>query len=185
MNSAHRSLLVLLLAAAAAVAGPAPLLAQSPHPETFTATAEREGRTASVTLIINSYSNQDDKKRLEAALEKGGQSELLSALDSMHRGRLAFHGNVGRDINYVRSRQTPQGRTLFIISTRFLSFFELSRGERSRDYPFSVIRLTIDHNGRGAGTMVPAAQIHFTKSHKIRIEPYDQIPVRLMSVRTH
>lgn len=180
MNSMQRHAirLVLLLAAVVAMARPQPQL-----PETFTATAEREGRTASLTLIVNQYSTGMEQQEMAAALKKGGQSELLRVLDSMHRGRMAFHGNVGREVNYIRVRTTPQGRSLFMISTRILSFFELSRGARSREYPFSVIRLTLDRNGRGTGTMVPAAKIHFTEANQIRVESYDQIPVHLMAVR--
>lgn len=175
----------MLLPAVAAVARPAPTLAQQPHrPETLTATAEREGRTASLTLIINSYSTDADRMRMAAALKKGGQTELLHVLDSMHRGRMAFRGSVGREVNYIGARATPQGRTLLLISNRFLTFYELSSGARSRDYPFSVIRLTLDRSGNGTGTMVPIAKIHLTEKNDIRVEPYDQIPVRLMSVRT-
>lgn len=182
----HRCLLWLaVLAAFAALVQPAPVPAQKPrHQETLTATAEREGRTASLTLIINSYSTDADRLEMAAALKKGGQMELLGVLDSMRRGRIAFHGNVGREVNYIRSRTTPQGRSLLLISSRILSFFELSSGARSRDYPFNVIRLTLDRNGNGTGTMVPAAKIHFTETNEIRAESYDQIPVRLMSVRT-
>lgn len=173
----------LLLAAVAASAHDSPPRSQPQHPETFTATAEREGRTVPMTLIVNRYSTDADQQQMIAALRKGGQSALLGVLDSMHRGRMSFRGNVGREVNYVRSRTTPQGRSLFMISSRVLSFFELSRGERSSDYLFSVIRLNLDRNGRGTGTLVPAAKIHFTETDQIRVEPFNVIPVHLMAVR--
>jgi hypothetical protein len=156
---------------------------QPQHPETFTATAEREGRTVSMTLIVNQYSTDADQQQMITALRKGGQTALLGVLDSMHRGRMSFRGNVGREVNYVRSRTTPEGRSLFMISSRILSFFELSQGERSRDYLFSVVRLNLDRNGRGTGTLVPAAKIHFTEANQIRVEPFNVIPVRLMAVQ--
>ena len=181
----HGVLWLVLLTAVAAVAQPAPALARpSQRPETLTATAMRQGRTTPLTLIINSYSTDADRMELAVALKNGGPSKLERVLDSMHRGRVAVPGSVGHEINYIRSHPTPQGRTLILLSTRILGFFELSRGARSRDYPFTVIRLTLDRNGNGAGTMIPAAKIHFTKDNELEVESYDQIPVRLMAVRT-
>lgn len=185
MKILHRPViqLAVLLATVTALARPLSTAPPSRQPETFTATAEREGRTVSLTLIVNSYSTDADKKELVAAIKKGSQSELVRVLDSMHRGRLAFHGSVGREINYISARITPQGRTLFMISARFLSFYELSQGERSTQYPLSVIRLTLDRNGHGSGTMIPVARIHLTETNDLRVDPYDQIPVHLLSVR--
>jgi len=159
------------------------MTAAAQQPEVFTATAVEQGRTASLNLIINGYSNDQDAQALASALASGGQDAMLKVLDKMRKGRIALSGNVGNDVNFIRSRPTANGRRIIMVTARNIAFFEHQQGTRSRDYPFSVVVLNVDPSGKGEGTLMAAAKISFTKQNEIEIEHYGQTPVRLMAVQ--
>ena len=64
------------------------------------------GRTRPFTLIINRYTSSADVQRLNAALQSGGQDELLRVLSGMNAGRIIIGNNVGVTANAIIA--TPQ-----------------------------------------------------------------------------
>jgi hypothetical protein len=93
---------------------------------------------------------------------------------------------LGRDLNFVQETPTADGgRRIVILFERWLNTFELRYGTRSEDYPFTYIELTVDRNGKGQGTLIPAARITFDKKHgnQIDVENFGIYPARLAGVQ--
>lgn len=157
---------------------------QLPKPEVFTAlAASAEGPTAPVTITIRGYSTQQQAEAAAATLRSAGPDATVKLLDKTDLGRIARSGQLGVEINLIRSHPTPTGRIITMVLARHITFFEATQGTRSRDYPFGVIVLNVDAQGQGTGNLVPAAKIKFTDLDTVEVESYTNTPVRLMSVR--
>ena len=159
------------------------------QPETLTATVvgtggAASGKTFGITININSYSTEGDASLLLEALQSGKKNELLNTLQSMSaKGRIAVTGQVGNDANYIRQITTAKGRTIRILIDRQMSFFELTRGTRSREYQFSALELYLDQKGNGDGLLYPAAKLKINKAtNQLELEDYGQAPLRLTNI---
>jgi hypothetical protein len=99
------------------------------------------------------------------------------------KGRIAVTGQVGNDANYIRQISTAKGRTIRILIDRKMSFFELVRGARSREYQFSALELYLDEKGNGDGLLYPAAKFKINKdTNQLELEDYGQAPLRITNI---
>ena len=158
--------------------------------ETFTGTivgigGELGGVTRPFTLTIKGQTSDEEAARLIDVLKSGGQEALLRAIHKEDLGQFAVEGNVGRKINAVREHRTEHGRKITLVFERWLRMFELRYGTRSEDYPFSYAELYIDDDGKGEGSIIPAARIYFDKKEQntVAIENFGIYPARLANVR--
>jgi hypothetical protein len=136
------------------------------------------------TLTINCTTPNSEFKRLADVLEDDGQDGLLRVISREKCGVMQIGGNVGRDINAVRITTTEEGeRKIELLFERWLEFFEVRRGTRSRDYPFTYLELYVDQRGRMVGTMIPAAKIRFKGENTIEIENFAAYPARVSGIR--
>jgi hypothetical protein len=159
------------------------------QPETLTATVvgtsgAASGKTFGITININSYSTEGDASLLLEAVQSGKKNELLNTLQSMSaKGRIAVTGQVGNDANYIRQITTANGRTIRLLIDRQMSFFELTRGTRSKEYQFSALELYLDQKGNGDGLLYPAAKLKINKAtNQLELEDYGQAPLRITNI---
>ncbi len=158
--------------------------------ETFTGTivgigGELGGVTRPFTLTIKGQTSNDEAARNIEILRSGGQDALLRAIHKQDLGQFAVEGNVGRPINVIREHRTDHGRKITFVFERWLRMFELRYGTRSEDYPFTFGELYIDDDGKGEGSIIPAAKIYFDKKedNTIAVENFGIYPARLANVR--
>jgi hypothetical protein len=85
----------------------------------------------------------------------------------------------------VRIRPTENGgRRITILFERWLNLFEVRYGTRSEDYPFTYAEIYLDAQGKGEGTLIPAARIRFEKDNQtVEIENFGMYPARLAGVQ--
>ena len=101
------------------------------------------GKTFSVTLIIQEYSEPSDKQILLDAFNKGGSQGLYNAVTKMHsKGHLAITGTVGYDINYIREFPSATSRKIRLVTNRPITFGEVWSDSRSMSYNLSLLELT-------------------------------------------
>lgn len=157
--------------------------------ETFTGTligigGPLAGRSTSFTLTINGVTSDQDARRYVSMLAEKGQDGLMSAVKDQKLGTFALTGQVGRDVNVVRIHPTETGRKITIVFERWLNLFEVRYGTRSEDYPFTYAEIYVDAQGKGEGTLIPAARIRFDKSEQsVEIENFGIYPARLSGIR--
>jgi len=138
------------------------------------------------TLSIEGVSSNADVARAVSMLAEGGQDGLMKELHGKRLGYFSMGSQLGRDLNFVQETPTADGgRRIVILFERWMNTFELRYGTRSEDYPFTYIELTIDRNGKGQGTLIPAARITFDKKHgnQIDVENFGIYPARLAGVQ--
>lgn len=164
--------------------------------ETYTGTAVIYGTgfntrtiTRTFTLDITGRTSDNQAAGFLEVLQRGGQDDLLRAMDKEDLGRFSLGGALGRRINVVRESTVEGKRRIFVAFERWLGFGELRYGLRSTDYPFSVIEMYVDEKtGRGEGTYIPAARVRFrtdrdSGQNTVEIENFGTFPARLLGVR--
>lgn len=181
--------LIAVAVLAGLASGPAARAATPEGRETFTAFAVNfEGvygaSTGTVQISVDRWSTPEERRNLEAVLAEKGADRLLDAVQKMKPvGRISTPGRLGQDLRFAY--QVPLasgGRRIIVGLDRHLSFYEASRRPRSADYPFTVLEMRVDENGRGQGKLVVAAQVTGL-GETIEVENYNNTPVRLTQVR--
>jgi hypothetical protein len=180
---------VLGLAAVAA----APIAAQSniAHPEKFTAFAVNasnmtvRAQTTPVDITINRWSTDADRDRLLGILKAQGQDALLSALQKMPVvGYLNTPGSLRYDLHFARQRPKPDGGRMITLATdRYVGSWEAANRPRTIDYPFTLVQLDVDKNGRGVGKASIYTKITATDDGTIELENFADQPVMLNDVK--
>ena len=122
-------------------------------------------------------------RELNEALQ-GGQDDLLKALSRMNAGRIQIGTGVGVPANaIIRDPWGDGGTKLTVFYERYIRFFELRYGTRSQDYPIGYAELFLDRNGRGEGTLIPAAKVRLRDGNTWEVEDFGVLPARLMGLR--
>lgn len=153
------------------------------------------GATAQVSIDINSWSTEAQRERfIETAMEKG-QDDLVDAFaNAPSQGRIWFPNVTGPDptniglgwpLRYTHQTSLPDGGRRIVIATdRVMSFWERANQPRTTQYPFTLIQIEVDDEGRGEGRMAVATKITYDKNRKVmEIENFSSEPVRLKNVR--
>lgn len=187
-STSHRILIGLL---ALAVAVPLLQAGQMDTPLKLTAyavnmAATRPAAQASIVDIrIDRWSSDQERESLRDTLRSQGADNLLSALQKTPRvGFIRTPDSIAWDIHYARMTPGDDGGTRILLGTdRRMSFWELTNRERSVDYPFTIIEIRLDRNGKGEGRMSIATKVTADDEGDIHLEDYSAEPVRLQNVQ--
>lgn len=180
-NIASLALCVLLLTAA--LAGARQL---SPDPEDITAAVIANNELGSglgtVQIRINRWSTDDDRTRLITVLRESGPQALLKQLQKMPSvGTIRTPNSVGYDLHYARQTPVGDGRRIVIATDRPISYAEATYQGRTLDYPFTLLQMQLDSQGKGTGTMSYATKI-VANNDMIELEDLASAPFRLTNI---
>lgn len=143
------------------------------------------GRTRPFDLIINRYSSTDEAERLNAALQSGGEDELLRVLSRMDVGRIRINNSIGVPVNAILATPQADGSTkLTILYQRNVNFYELRSGARSENYKFGYAEIFLRPRGRSEGTLIAAARIRLRDGNTWEVEDFGAFPARLIGLQT-
>lgn len=143
------------------------------------------GRTARLEIIVERWSDDEERAVLFEALKAAGKRSLPEALLKREPvGRIMERGKLGETLRY--SRQVPRedgGRTIVLALDRPLGFVESWYSARTTDYNVTLVRLDLDENGKGQGTLMAGAELTWDEGNQqITITNYSSEPVRLTKV---
>jgi hypothetical protein len=142
------------------------------------------GRTVRFQFRVQRWTSDEEVKQFAETLRVNGPVSLRRALERVRVGRIAPVGSVGNDIAVARQRRDGASTVITIVTVRNMAFLELSRGRRSRDYPFGYLQVTLDQKGEGSGQIMVAAKIRFNeKKGTTEIESYGNQHIRVVNVR--
>ncbi|MDQ1558854.1 MAG: hypothetical protein QOD32_1914 [Pyrinomonadaceae bacterium] len=142
------------------------------------------GRTAPFRLVINNYTSADQVQQLNAALQSGGQSELLRVLSRMEAGRIIVGNGVGVDANAIISVPHEMGTKIIVLYERNINFYEVRQGSRSEDYRFGYAEIFLRRRGGSEGTFIPAAKVRLRDGNTWEVEDFGVFPARLMGLQS-
>jgi hypothetical protein len=171
--------------------GVALVLAQKPQPvEKLTAFAanKQSGRSGVISITLNRWSTDGERDRLIAALQEGGESELLKQLEAIRPpvGFMRTANSIGYDLYYARETPLPDGgRRIVVATNRRVAMGEAFNNTRSMQYQVTVAEIHLDKSGKGDGKLVPAAKVTWDrKNHRVEVENYQALPIDLVNVRS-
>jgi len=142
------------------------------------------GKSFGLSIYIDVVSSDGEVEELAGTLKHKGQDGLVKALDNLKdKGRVAPTGSVGTGMRVIRIRPTKDGgQHIVLLTNRPITIRELWNGTRSRDYPFGIVILNVDKDGKGTGLFDPLCKMKFNKKNELEVERYGQRPFRLANV---
>jgi hypothetical protein len=153
------------------------------------------GANAVVDITVNSWSTPEERERLITTMVEKGPDALLRELQKAPvKGRFRIpsakppdphHLGLGLDLRYAWQTSLPDGGRRIVLATdRYIGFQEARNQARTMDYPFTLMEIRVDKNGRGEGKMAVATKIDFDKKkQQIELENYGTEPVRLNNLQ--
>jgi hypothetical protein len=190
LNSSLSKAAIALVAAAVLLSG-RPAAQTNASPERFTAVAINMGTPGRaganrVDIVVEKWSPTAERDRLLNTLFEKGPEKLLDTLQALPRvGYFRTPNSIGYDIHFSQRTDLPDhGERVVLVTDRYINFWEARNRPRTIDYPFTVIELHIDGDGKGEGKMSIATKITGDKEKKtIVLENYSTQPVMLNDVR--
>ena len=156
--------------------------------ESFTAVAivNNNLATGAGTVLFNvtRWSTEQERQRLVDTLVAKGPDELLDVLhDNRSTGTIRTPDSLGYDLRFAHQTPTPEGGRRIVLATdRPIGFWEATRQPRTIDYPFTVIQMELDREGRGKGTLSYATKI-IARGNVIELENFATSPVMLTEIK--
>ncbi|MDQ3684827.1 MAG: hypothetical protein M3430_04405 [Acidobacteriota bacterium] len=141
------------------------------------------GRTRPFTLIVNRHTPPAEVQQLNAALQSGGQDELLRVLSRMDAGRVQIGTGVGVTANAIIATPQDGGTKLTVLYQRNINFFESRYGTRSEDYKFGYAEIYLRPRGNSEGTLIPAAKVRLRDGNTWEVEDFGVFPARLLGLQ--
>jgi hypothetical protein len=158
--------------------------------EKFTATAiNTGGRRATVDrvdIVVTQWSPKAQRDRLMGVLFEKGPDKLLDVLRDLPKvGYFKTPETLAYDLHYAQHEPLPEGGERVVLATdRYIRFWEIARSSRTTDYPFTLIELRLDREGKGEGKMSIATRITADKdTNTVELENWGTQPVMLKDVR--
>ena len=178
----------MLIGAALLVASALPVAQTLGEKERFTAIAvvnnERASGSGIVQIDVNRWSTAAEQAALLKVLKERGAEKLLDALkDTRPVGIIKTPDSLGYDLHYAHQSALPDGGRRIVIATdRPIGFWEAAHRPRTIDYPFTVIQMEIDKDGKGKGTLSYATKI-IPAGDTIVLENFGIQPVMLTEIK--
>jgi hypothetical protein len=138
-----------------------------------------------VDINIDRWSTDAEREQfINTILETPARA--LQVLQKLPRiGSIRAPESIGYDLRFVMRTPSSDGAEhIMIVTDRPIGYYEASQAPRSIDYPFTVIDLQINSNGRGTGKMTVGTKITADREERtIVLENYSIQPIMLNDVR--
>ena len=183
------SLLTAVLGLTVALGSPAVVAQTNGQPEEFNATAIVNNNLGAgagrVIMRVTRWSSEAERGRLTRALLTKGPDSLLEQLRDMKSvGTIRTPDSLGYDLRYANQEPGEDGGRRVVIATdRPIGFWEAANRPRTIDYPFTVIQMEIDKDGKGKGTLSYATKI-IPAGDTIVLENFGIQPVMLTEIKS-
>ena len=191
----HRTSIAALLAislptlAAASPGAPAPQAAgDGAYRVSFVGTLANLGdhlprrSTQAVKIWIDRLTTDAEAATLAERVRAKGPDALEQALFGATVGRLQIGDRLGYPIAFARRFADADGEHLLLIAQRPISFREIFRNTRSRDYPYTVVELDLDASGHGSGEVLSAARVRTLANGEVELQNLEFLTARLLAV---
>jgi hypothetical protein len=148
-------------------------------------TMTSRARTSPVDIVINRWSTDAERDQLLSVLQDKGQDALLTAVQKLPAvGYISTPGSLRYELHFARQTDEAEGgRSLFLMTDRYVGAWEASNRPRTIDYPFSLFNLQIDKAGNGEGNATLFTKIRQAKDGTIELENFANQPVKLNLVK--
>ena len=187
-----RWLSALALTALAGMLIGAPAVSGQNQREMFTGFAinlNAGGRTATVEITVDRWSTDAERDRLLRILQeekdvRRANDKLLRALEDMPAvGSIRTPTSLAWDLHFARQMPLGDGARRIVLGTnRPIGFREARNQPRSIDYPFTIVEIRLDAEGRGSGKILPGTKLYIENGELV-LENFEALPVQFNEIR--
>jgi hypothetical protein len=159
--------------------------------EVYTGTVvNMSGRMVSTgfNLTITGLTSDDEVQQYLGVLAEGDQFDLLKLIKDKDLGFMSATRSLGRRLIIARKTQTDDGKIRIVaVFERWKTMAEVRDGYRIQDYPFGLLELILNDQGKGGGTFIAACKIDLKKDKKtgkyqLELENFGTLPMKVMGV---
>ncbi len=178
------SLVLAVVATASTIA-----VAQKPKPVRISSVAISMNSIAGagfVEFLVERWSTEAERDDFIAAFREKGNDGLLNLMQKQKTrvGRVQGAQFRGYDLRFARQMPFGDGGTRIVLAAdRYVPFIEARSNPRLSDYPFTLVEIHLDKNGKGDGRMLVASRLNVNKERVVEVENYGQQPIRLNDVK--
>ena len=135
-------------------------------------------------LVIDRWATDADRDQVVKTIAESGVAHLLDAFRASPRaGTLNWPGGVQYAVYYARRQARADGGVdiLFVLDRPLWTWWDSKIG--STDYPFSVVHLRLDKDGRGEGRVSLNVPVASDKTFGVALADTARAPVVITDVR--
>jgi hypothetical protein len=162
-----------------------------PAPEQYSATwivtgGSAGGASVPIDIHVTRYNTNAEIGEYASLLAKSGGPALRAALEKQDVGQFSPVGRVGTTLCVARKLVDGDTTVVRVLTLRDITFEELRNNGRSVDYPYTMLELRLDKEGKGTGAAIRAAKISFNKkknNYEIESFGHGQAYNKLANVR--
>ena len=159
-------------------------------PETFSAnlqvTSKQGGAAAAyLTVDVQRYTPEADRKAVEDALKTGGYPAFVTALRKAPQVGSVAVGDRKWAIRWARERDNGKGgRTITVVTDQPMFFVGGGSADAKprEGYEVAVIHFDVDSVGMGRGVMTAAARVKPGGESGVEVDDYAETPIKLVTV---
>ena len=144
------------------------------------------GNAGPVEFVIERYSTDAERDTLMKTLQESGPDKLLSTLQRLPRiGYLRTPNSLGYDLKFAHKVPGEDGgEKITMMTDRYITFWEARNRPRTIDYPFTLVEVRINPEGKGEGKLSLATRITYDKKNNtVVLEDYKSQPTLLNEVK--
>lgn len=137
--------------------------------------------TTFFTMKIEKLTPVEDIQSFAAILAKDGPDKLVEKIHDLDNGWVKVGSRLSYHLSITRVLEKDGKRIVRAVTDRPIAMAEVMKGTRSEDYPFGIIEVMLDEQGKGQGRLTAAAKMQF-KDGTLEVESYGIEPFAIMNV---
>jgi len=142
----------------------------------------RSSPAVQLDILVDRLTSDSERMEYLQLLKEKGEEAMLKTLAKVNVGRISTPGQVGVAVAVARVRDTEGGQRVRLVTTRPVSFLQARRGEMADQFPYTVMDLYLDADGKGNGTVLSALRVFFDDDGQLQIQGLGGDPVDLINV---
>ena len=153
--------------------------------DTFTATAtvKGTGRSAPLTITVQTFATDDERDALIKALKKGGNQAARELLSKKRNVGSILLGTKATPVKYAYDVKVGTNRVITLVTAEAIHFVggDLPNAKLKVGFNLGVLQIDLSHSP-GTGEVAPAAKVAVNANDDIIIEEYGAEQVVLSNV---
>jgi hypothetical protein len=137
--------------------------------------------TTYFTMKIEKLTPVEDIQTYAAILAKDGPDKLVDKIHNLDNGWVRVGSRLSYHLSITRVLEKDGKKMVRAVTDRPIAMAEVMKGTRSEDYPFGIIELLLDEQGKGQGRLTAAAKMQF-KDATLEVESFGIEPFAIMNV---
>ena len=138
-----------------------------------------------IHVRIKRYTDADETSHFAAILHKSGPQGLRSFLGGPERvvGTVQIGSRLAQPIAAAWKTRSGNGEHLVLVVPRDISIREVFGNRLTTDYPYTIVELDLQPDGRGTGDLLATARLTPGREGGLEYQDLRPLPIRILNVQ--